>query len=72
MNDNFQFSNFVEWAFLGLISCGVYILWYMKKTLADLNTHVVVIIEKVSRHEKEIEEHDKRLREIELGPRINS
>lgn len=61
-----QFSQFVEWGFLGLLTCGIYILWDMKRTIADLNTHIVVIIEKVSRHEKEIESHDARIRDIEL------
>lgn len=61
-----QFSQFMEWAFLGLLTCGIYILWDMKRTISDLNMHVVVIIEKVSRHEREIEDHDKRLRDIEI------
>ena len=45
------FPEFIQWAFLGIISAGitagVILLW-------DLNTKIAVIIEKVTSHERRI------------------
>jgi pyrimidine operon attenuation protein/uracil phosphoribosyltransferase len=75
-----EFSGFVEWAFLGVVTGGVYILWQMKESLSQLNTELKVILvkqehqrdmldihgEKLKEHDEKIDEHGKRLFKIEI------
>lgn len=64
-----EFSGFVEWAFLGLVGGGVYILWQMKESLANLNTRLeVVIIEQkltTAQTNLQLNDHETRLRNLE-------
>jgi hypothetical protein len=50
-----DFNEFKEWAFLGLLSGGVYILYTLKQAIDDLNIKMAVIIEKTGNHERRIE-----------------
>jgi hypothetical protein len=50
-----DFNAFKEWAFLGLLSGGVYILYTLKQAIDDLNIKMAVIIEKTGNHERRIE-----------------
>lgn len=56
------FAQFVEWAFYGIVGgsmvYGVTILGNMKKSIDDLNAHVVRILEKTAWHEKWLQRHD--------------
>jgi len=60
-----QFANFIEWAFLGVVSGGVYILWQMKESVSDLNTKIEVLIQQHEESRKDIDDHEDRLRELE-------
>ena len=64
-----EFKQFVEWAFYALVSgCftyGVYILNELRKSVADLNNHVATIIEKMSWHERMLDNHDGRISKLE-------
>lgn len=50
-----DFAAFKDWALLGLLGGGVYILWQLKDAVSALNIQVAVIIERTSSHEKRIE-----------------
>jgi len=60
-----QFANFIEWAFLGVVSGGVYILWQMKESVSDLNTKIEVLIQQHEESRKDIDDNEDRLRELE-------
>lgn len=60
-----KFQGFKDWVFLGLLSCAVYILWDMKTSVDTLNIAVATIIEKSVWHEKQISQHDDRIRSLE-------
>lgn len=53
-----EFTKFIDWAFLGLISGGMVFLISFLKGLGDgislLNTQIAVIIERVEHHERRI------------------
>ncbi len=57
-----DFSKFIEWAFLGIISgaaiFAVGILASLKNSVNELNNKIATIIEKVTWHEKWLERHD--------------
>lgn len=59
MNNAFEFSQFVQWAFYGLISgCAVYltsVLSGLKNSVDELNIKIAIVIEKTNAHEKRIE-----------------
>lgn len=61
-----EFSQFMEWAFLGLCSGGVYILWQMKESITSLNTKIEVLIEKHEQARDDIDDHEERLRHLEV------
>lgn len=50
-----DFNAFKEWAFLGMLSGGVIILWQMKNEMSELNTKIALIIQRTDNHEKRIE-----------------
>lgn len=60
-----QFANFMEWAFLGLTSGGVYILWQMKESMSQLNSKIEVLIEKHEQAREDIDDHESRIRYLE-------
>jgi hypothetical protein len=60
-----DFPGFIQWAFLGLITAGVGILYQMKASMNDLNTKLAVFVERLSHHETRLEKLDKRLDNME-------
>lgn len=64
-----DYSHFVQWVFYGLLSFGAFsiirILGELKDGVQLLNEKVAVVIEKTAWHEKRLEEHHERIREIE-------
>lgn len=61
-----NFNQFIEWAFLGLMSGGVFILWRMNISISELNSKIGVILERTDRHENQLDKHDQRIRDLEL------
>jgi hypothetical protein len=55
-----QFQNFVEWAFLGVVSGGVYVLWRIHDSLNELNVKVAVVISQMESHERRISDLEDR------------
>lgn len=77
MKIDFDINQIITWAFEGMITGGaVYAasaVKDIKKTfgkvqvsIETLNQNVAVIIEKTTWHEKTLEKHDERLRELEI------
>jgi hypothetical protein len=50
-----DFSAFKDWAFLGLLSCGIVILNSMRISVNALNVKIAVVIEKLNNHEKRLD-----------------
>lgn len=59
------FTGFIEWAFLAVVSGGVYILWQMKESLTSLNTKIEVLIVQHETAREDIDDHETRIRELE-------
>lgn len=60
-----DFNAFIQWAFLGLVSGGVVILWQMKNSVNELNTKLAVMIVTIDFHSKEIQKIDSRIEKLE-------
>ena len=60
------FTEFMEWAFLGVVTGGVYILWQMKESLTNLNTKIKVLITQHEQSRKDIDDHEERIRSLEI------
>lgn len=60
-----NFSEFMEWGFLGLISSGVYILWLMKESLSTLNTKIEVLVTQHENARQDLSDHESRIRVLE-------
>ena len=60
-----DFSNFIEWAFLGVTTGGVWILWEMKKSVDGLNVKIAVLISQHEQSRSDIDDHELRLRQLE-------
>jgi len=60
-----QFSDFMQWSFLGIVSGGVIILWQMKSSMNDLNTKIEVFVERLGHHQEKLESFGLRLNTIE-------
>jgi hypothetical protein len=60
-----EFSQFIEWCFLGILSAssvyGVKVLASLNNSIQDLNVKIAVVIEKVSSHEKRLDKHEEQL-----------
>jgi hypothetical protein len=61
-----QFNDFIQWAFLGVISGGVAILYAMKGTMNELNVKLAVFVERLEHHGELIDKIELRLSEIEV------
>ena len=60
-----DFSRFMEWGFLGLVSSGVYILWLMKENLSMLNTKIEVLVTQHEDAKQNLHDHESRIRVLE-------
>jgi hypothetical protein len=60
-----QFSEFIQWSFLGLVSAGVYIMWQMKESMTTLNNKIEVLIVKHELADLRINDHESRIRDME-------
>ena len=69
MNDPITFQKFIEWCFMGLIAGGIgwtaIILRDISNSLVEIRIQIASILERVSWHEKDIIDHDKRLKHLE-------
>lgn len=67
-----NFSNFIEWAFQGLIAgavvYGVNALSKLRDSIEELNSKIATILEKNIWHERALEDHDDRIRVLERNP----
>lgn len=61
-----QFTSFIEWAFLGVTSGGVFILWQMKENISSLNAKIEVVIVTLGHTENKVNDHEDRLRNLEI------
>ena len=50
-----DFNAFKDWAFLGLLTSGLYILYGLKESVDKLNISIAVVISRTDGHEKRIE-----------------
>lgn len=60
-----NFDKFKEWALLGLLSGGVFILWQMKSSVEELNIKIAVLIKEQELSKGEIDDHESRIRQLE-------
>lgn len=60
-----DFTKFMEWAFLGLLCGGVYILWLLKEQVAGLNTKIEIMFNNQIKAEVIIDDHEDRIRYLE-------
>jgi len=65
-----QFTGFVEWVFLGVISGGIIllvaILNEVRISITTLNQKIAMIMEKTIWHEKALDKHEDRLTKLEI------
>lgn len=50
-----DFNAFKDWAFLGLLSGGLWVLYGLKDSVDKLNISIAVVIERMNNHEKRID-----------------
>lgn len=60
-----DFTKFMEWVFLAVLSGGVYILWLLKEQVAGLNTKIEVLFATQQAAGDSIKDHETRIRLIE-------
>lgn len=60
-----EFNEFIQWAFLGVVTGGVWILYQMKSSMNELNTNLAVIVERLEHHQEKLQGIEVRLRDIE-------
>lgn len=60
-----NFSSFIEWAFLAVVSGGVIVLWQMKESVSDLNAKISVLIAEHQQSKETIKDHESRIRSLE-------
>lgn len=67
-----EWPQFLDWAFQGIVAgaivIGVSVLRELRDSVSDLNENVAVVIEKTAQHERQLEKHDERIRELEVKP----
>lgn len=60
-----DFNKFKDWALLGLLSGGIFILWQMKENVSLLNTRIEIMVETQHYANKSINDHEARIRSLE-------
>jgi hypothetical protein len=60
-----EFSAFIQWAFLGVVSGGVVILYQMKSSMNDLNVKLAVFVERLEHHQEKLDRLENRLDTME-------
>ena len=60
-----EFSAFIQWAFLGVITGGVGILYQMKGSMNELNTKLAVFVERLEHHQEKLDKLEGRLDSME-------
>lgn len=64
-----DFADFINWAFMGILSGGlvflIAILNEVKVSIQNLNERMAVLIEKTVWHEKALEKHEERIAKLE-------
>ena len=60
-----NFGAFIEWAFLGVTTGGVWILWLMHQSVNELNTKIAVLIAQHEQTTSDIKDHEGRIRNLE-------
>lgn len=64
-----DFTKFVEWAFMGLVSAAgtavCYLLWNLLNSIRDLNVQIAVIIERTARQKESIDNMGERVAVLE-------
>lgn len=62
-----DFQGFEHWAFLGLVSGGVFILWQLKESVSNLNGKIEVLIIQHEQARLDLNDHEGRIRHLETG-----
>ena len=62
----------IEFAFLPVLSAGVFVLWDVNKNINSLNVQVSVLIERSSSYKEEIDSLKRRLDRIEEKQSVQS
>lgn len=69
-----EFSKFIEWAFYALLSGGVvWVCRYLQlisKDITKLHADLSVIVERTAWHDRAINDHSGRIRELEVRKRL--
>lgn len=60
-----EFNEFIQWAFLGVVTGGVWVLYQMKGSMNELNIKLAVFVERLEHHQEKIDGMELRLRDIE-------
>ena len=60
-----EFSAFIQWGFLGLLSGAVAILYKMAQSMNELNIKLAVFVERVDNHQDQLSKIETRLESIE-------
>ena len=60
-----DFNAFINWAFLGLLTGSVIILYGLKNSVDKLNERMAKVIEKMDWHERMLDRHDNRISDLE-------
>lgn len=59
------FAEFQQWAFLGIVTYGTYVLREMNKNMASLNEKVAVLMAGHEESGKKFDDHESRIRTLE-------
>ncbi len=64
-----QFSEFITWAFYGVVGFAalavVHILGKLKDEVGVLNSKIAALLERTENHSKRLDEHSSRIRDLE-------
>lgn len=59
------YTQFTEWAFLAVITGGVWVLYQMKESLNAISSKIEVMVMEHERARSDIDDHEDRIRDIE-------